>query len=107
MVESADGCNLRALVAGQTFPDGLDISLKPGRIYRTNMGIPNKNDGMVQSRKLGGSDIQTIVPSGSVHTPKQLIIDQEHDMLYFCDREGMRVMRCALDGSKLEALIKN
>lgn len=106
MVGSADGRDLRTLVSGQLLPDGLDISLKTGRIYWTNMGIPTENDGVVQSCKLDGTDIQTVVPSGSVHTPKQLIIDQENSKLYFCDREGMRVMRCNLDGSELDVLVK-
>jgi hypothetical protein len=97
---------MRTIVSGQTLPDGLDISLKRARIYWTNMGFPTSNDGTVQSCKLDGSDIQTVVPAGGVHTPKQPIIDQEKDKLYFCDREGMRVMRCNLDGSDLETLIQ-
>lgn len=70
------------------------------------MGIPTSNDGMVQSCKLDGSDIQTVISKGAVHTPKQLIIDQENGKLYFCDREGMRVMRSNLDGSEHETLIQ-
>jgi hypothetical protein len=87
LVGSSDGKELKTLVSGQILPDGLDISLKTGRIYWTNMGIPSANDGIVQSCKLDGSDIETVIPTGSVHTPKQLIIDQENDKLYFCDRE--------------------
>lgn len=71
------------------------------------MGIPKSNDGIVQSCKLDGSDIQTVIPKGKVHTPKQLIIDQENNKLYFCDREGLRVMRCNLDGSEHEVIIQN
>jgi DNA-binding beta-propeller fold protein YncE len=107
LVGSSDGKELKTLVSGQILPDGLDISLKTGRIYWTNMGFPTANDGTVQSCKLDGSDIQTIIPTGSVHTPKQLIIDQENDKLYFCDREGLRVMRANLDGSQHEVIIKN
>jgi hypothetical protein len=106
VVGSPDGRKLRTLVSGQMLPDGLDISLKTGRIYWTNMGIPNQNDGQVQSCKLDGSDIQTVIPVGAVHTPKQLILDQESEKLYFCDREGMRVMRSNLDGSQHEILIQ-
>lgn len=106
LVGSSDGRELRTLVSGQILPDGLDISLKTGRIYWTNMGIPTSNDGQVQSCKLDGSDIQTAIPKGAVHTPKQLIIDQESNKLYFCDREGMRVMRSNLDGSEHEILIQ-
>jgi len=107
LVGSSDGKELKTIVSGQILPDGLDISLKTGRIYWTNMGIPTANDGIVQSCKLDGSDIQTVIPTGSVHTPKQLIIDQENDKLYFCDREGLRVMRANLDGSQHEVIIKN
>lgn len=106
VVGNPDGRPLRTLVSGQMLPDGLDISLKTGRLYWTNMGVPNKNDGIVQSVKLDGTDIQTVTPSGAVHTPKQLIIDQEADKIYFCDREGLRVMRANLDGSEHEILIQ-
>ncbi|KAH6665568.1 3-hydroxyacyl-CoA dehydrogenase-like protein [Halenospora varia] len=107
LVGSPDGKKLRALVNHQSLPDGLDISLKTGRIYWTNMGeSPSGNDGTVQSCKLDGSDIQTVIPKGAVHTPKQLIIDQETNKLYFCDREGLRVMRCNLDGSEHETIVQ-
>ncbi|KAK6613743.1 3-hydroxyacyl-CoA dehydrogenase [Botrytis cinerea] len=101
-----DGRELRTLVSGQHLPDGLDISLKTGRIYWTCMGIPASNDGTVQSCKLDGSDIKTVIPSGAVHTPKQLIIDHVASKLYFCDREGLRVMRCNFDGSEHETIIQ-
>ncbi|KAL2069532.1 hypothetical protein VTL71DRAFT_14211 [Oculimacula yallundae] len=106
MVGSPDGRDFRTLVSGQTLPDGLDVSLKTGRIYWTNMGIPTENDGTVQSCKLDGSDIQTVIPKGAVHTPKQIIIDQKNDKLYFCDREGLRVMRANLDGSQHETIVQ-
>jgi len=47
------------------------------------------------------------VPQGHTHTPKQIILDKESGKLYWCDREGMRVMRANLDGSKLETLIES
>ncbi|KAM0141464.1 hypothetical protein ACHAP3_002328 [Botrytis cinerea] len=106
VVGSPDGRELRTLVSGQHLPDGLDISLKTGRIYWTCMGIPASNDGTVQSCKLDGSDIKTVIPSGAVHTPKQLIIDHVASKLYFCDREGLRVMRCNFDGSEHETIIQ-
>jgi hypothetical protein len=70
------------------------------------MGVPSENDGTVLSAKLDGSDVQTVIPSGQVHTPKQLHIDQTAKKLYFCDREGLRVMRSNLDGSEHETLIE-
>jgi sugar lactone lactonase YvrE len=101
-----DGRELRTLVSAQILPDGLDISVKNGRIYWTDMGVPSENDGKVQSCKLDGSDIQTIIPEGAVHTPKQIIIDHNNEKLYFCDREGLRVMRSNLDGSEHETLVQ-
>lgn len=93
-----------ALASQQALPDGIDIL--DGRIYWTCMGIPTENDGTVQSANLDGSDVKTVVPSGGVHTPKQLTIDAEGKKLYFCDREGLRVMRCNPNGSALETIIQ-
>ena len=94
-----------ALVRNQAMPDGIDAC--DGRMYWTNMGNPSANDGTVLSANLAdGSDVQTVIPAGAVHTPKQLHIDQDAKKLYFCDREGLRVMRCNLDGSSHETLIQ-
>ena len=46
-----------------------------------------------------------IVPPGGTFTPKQLQLDKKNGKLYWCDREGMRVMRVNLDGSKIETLV--
>ncbi|KAM0722108.1 hypothetical protein Q7P37_001549 [Cladosporium fusiforme] len=93
-----------ALVRNQALPDGIDVC--EGRMFWTNMGNPSKNDGTVQSAKLDGSGVQTVVKAGDVHTPKQLHIDQSTKKLYFCDREGLRVLRCNLDGSERETLVQ-
>jgi hypothetical protein len=42
-----------------------------------------------------------IVPQGVTHTPKQIHLDKDGGKLYWCDREGMRVMRGNLDGSQV------
>ncbi|HTN71759.1 MAG TPA: 3-hydroxyacyl-CoA dehydrogenase, partial [Methylomirabilota bacterium] len=42
---------------------------------------------------------------GGTFTPKQLHLDSQNKKLYWCDREGMRVMRSNLDGSKIETLV--
>ncbi|KAI0404245.1 3-hydroxyacyl-CoA dehydrogenase [Xylaria palmicola] len=71
------------------------------------MGMPPSSPtGAVFSCDLGGSARRTILPPGAVHTPKQLIVDDLSSKLYMSDREGMRVLRCNLDGSDLEVLIK-
>lgn len=106
LAQSSSGGDLRTLISGLTLPDGLDISLKNNRLYYTLMGVPDKNDGTVQSCNLDGSDVKVVIKPGDVHTPKQLIIDHDNEKLYFCDREGLRVMRCNLDGSEHEVLVQ-
>jgi DNA-binding ferritin-like protein (Dps family) len=93
-----------ALVRNLPMPDGIDVC--DGRMFWTNMGIPSQNNGTVLSANIDGSNVKTIISSGRVHTPKQLHIDQTAKKLYFCDREGLRVMRSNLDGSEHETLIQ-
>ena len=47
----------------------------------------------------------TIVPRGTFTTGKQLAADFEAGVLYWCDREGMQVLSCNLDGSELRPLV--
>ena len=47
----------------------------------------------------------TIVPEGGTFTPKQIQLEKKSRKLYWCDREGMRVMRANLDGSNIETLV--
>ena len=101
-----DGNKSRAVVQNQrATPDGVAADAAGGRIYWTNMGAPSGNDGTILSTKLDGSDLKTVVPSGGTFTPKQLTLDPEHGLLYWSDREGMRVMRSKLDGSSIETLV--
>ncbi|KAJ6035396.1 hypothetical protein N7460_009571 [Penicillium canescens] len=96
------------LVSGQSLPDGIDISRSAGWMFWTNMGrATSTHDGSVHSAKLDGTGIQTLLPSGTVHTPKQLVVDDVSHKIYFCDREGMGVHRCNFDGSQHEILIKS
>ncbi|KAF9641151.1 hypothetical protein BFW01_g510 [Lasiodiplodia theobromae] len=78
------------------------------RMIWTHMGIPTANDGAVLSANLDGSDVRTLVApgSGGLHTPKQIALDAEARKLYVCDREGMRVHRCNMDGSELETIVQ-
>ena len=75
-------------------------------MFWTEMGTPSKNDGAIYSAALDGLDRKTVVAPGDVHTPKECVIDQEDSKLYFCDREGLGVMRVNLDGSDLETVIQ-
>ena len=57
------------------------------------MGIPNVNDGSIERADLEGQNRKIIVPEGGTFTPKQIHLDKKNGKLYWCDREGMRVMR--------------
>jgi hypothetical protein len=70
------------------------------------MGIPNLDDGSIERADLDGKNRKVIVPQGVTHTPKQLHLDKDGRKLYWCDREGMRVMRASLDGSHVETLVE-
>jgi hypothetical protein len=87
-------------------PDGIVVDAQAGHIYWTNMGVPNLNDGSIERADIDGKNRETIVARGATHTPKQIILDEKGGKLYWCDREGMRVMRCNLDGAQLETLIE-
>jgi sugar lactone lactonase YvrE len=103
---SPDGTDLKTIVSeGRKLPDGIVIDSTAGHIYWTNMGIPSVNDGTIMRADLDGKNLTTIVAVGGTHTPKQLQFDKKNEKLYWSDREGMRVMRASLDGSKLETLV--
>ncbi|MFJ3307462.1 3-hydroxyacyl-CoA dehydrogenase [Streptomyces sp. NPDC086549] len=101
-----DGTDKKVLVTGCRIPDGIAVDAAAGHIYWTNMGLPPENDGSIERAGLDGDDRTTIVPSGATHTPKQLHFDATGRKLYWGDREGMRVMRCDLDGSNIETLVQ-
>ena len=101
-----DGSDLKTIInEGRKLPDGLVVDVAAGYMYWTNMGDPNKNDGSILRSDLHGKKMITIVPPGGTFTPKQLQLDKKNGKLYWCDREGMRVMRVNLDGSKIETLV--
>src|SRR5947199_3798576 len=103
---NADGSDLKPIVVeGREIPDGLAVDVARGRLDWTNMGHPTANDGSILSSDLEGSQLATIVPPGATFTPKQLQIEKDSGKLYWCDREGMRVMRANLDGSEIETLV--
>ena len=101
-----DGSDKTFIVAGCPVPDGVAVDVQAGHIYWTNMGIPSANDGSIERVDLDGNNRTTVVPSGGTYTPKQLHLDAVGRKLYWGDREGMRVMRCDLDGSNVETLIQ-
>ncbi|MFC5200228.1 MULTISPECIES: 3-hydroxyacyl-CoA dehydrogenase [Streptomyces] len=101
-----DGTDKRFLVSGCRFPDGVAVDAEAGHIYWTNMGSPPLDDGSIERVDLDGGNRTTIVPDGGTHTPKQLHLEAVGRKLYWGDREGMRVMRCDLDGTNIEALVR-
>jgi DNA-binding beta-propeller fold protein YncE len=101
-----DGSDLRTIVEeGRKIPDGLVVDSTTGHMYWTNMGNPKANDGCILRSDLDGKNMTTIVAPGGTFTPKQLQLEKKTGKLYWCDREGMRVMRANLDGSNIETLV--
>jgi DNA-binding beta-propeller fold protein YncE len=103
---NADGSDRKVILTGCRIPDGIVVDAEAGHIYWTNMGVPNLNDGSIERVDLDGQNRKTIVPEGGTFTPKQLHLDKKNGKLYWCDREGMRVMRANLDGAKIETLVE-
>lgn len=101
-----DGSGKALITAGCPIPDGVAVDVEAGHVYWTNMGVPSDNDGSIERVDVDGRNRTTIVPAGGTYTPKQLHLDTEGRKLYWGDREGMRVMRCDLDGSNVETLVQ-
>src|SRR5262245_40984782 len=101
-----DGSDRKIIVNDCRIPDGIAVDTAAGHIYWTNMGIPSRNDGSIERADLDGANRRTVVPEGGTFTPKQLQLDRLNRKLYWCDREGMRVMRANLDGSNVEVLVQ-
>ena len=101
-----DGSDQKTIVTDCHLPDGIVVDAEAGQIYWTNMGVPNLDDGSIERADLNGANRRVIVPQGVTHTPKQIHLDKANGKLYWCDREGMRVMRANLDGSQVETLVE-
>jgi hypothetical protein len=101
-----DGSDRKTIVTNCHLPDGIVVDVDAGHIYWTNMGVPNLDDGSIERADLDGKNRRVIVPQGVTHTPKQIQLDKDGDKLYWCDREGMRVMRANRDGSQVETLVE-
>lgn len=93
-------------------PDGIVVDNVRGHIYATNMGAPTggetlyNNDGSIERIDLDGSNHKIIIPVGGTVTPKQLTLDRKNERIYWCDREGMRVMSAKFDGSDVLTLVE-
>ena len=100
-----DGSDRKVIVTECRYPDGIAVDVTAGHIYWTNMGHPAADDGSIERADLDGQNRTTIVPEGGTFTPKQLQLEKTSRKLYWCDREGMRLMRANLDGSNIETLV--
>ena len=108
---------LRTLITGlDERPDGIVVDQSRGHVYWTNMGavdpgsgprseVAYARNGSLERADLDGTNRVTIVPRGAFTTGKQLAADFEAGVLYWCDREGMQVLCCNLDGSELQPLV--
>jgi DNA-binding beta-propeller fold protein YncE len=106
LTANPDGSDLKTIInEGRRLPDGIVVDAEAGHIYWTNMGGLKSNDGSIERSDLDGANITTIVHEGGTFTPKQIQLDKANGELYWSDREGMRVMRCNLDGSHVETIV--
>lgn len=114
---SLDGTRVRTLITGLgERPDGIVVDQNRGHVYWTNMGAPDpgagplaevaySRNGSLERADLDGGNRVTIIGRGAFTTGKQLAADFERGVLYWCDREGMAVLCCNLDGSGLRPLV--
>jgi hypothetical protein len=114
---SLDGTRVRTLITGlDERPDGIVVDQVRGHVYWTNMGAPDPGsgaraevayarNGSLERADLDGTIRVTIVARGAFTTGKQLAADFDAGVLYWCDREGMQVLCCNLDGSGLRPLV--
>ncbi|KAF3040973.1 hypothetical protein E8E12_009161 [Didymella heteroderae] len=99
---STHGSSPKDVVANiSTLPDGIAIDHAAQHMYVTHMGSAlGTNSGGIMRYNTDGSDPQPVIRAGSigVWTPKQIAF-VEHDerkWIYWCDREGMKVMRACV-----------
>ena len=87
--------------------DGIAVDVIRRHIYWTNMGEHwDQNDGFIERMDFDGANRKLIIPHGATFTPKQLQLDLRNGLMYWCDREGMRVMRSGMDGSNITTLVE-
>jgi hypothetical protein len=110
---SPDGADIQVLAPDLgVAPDGIAIDPINRHIFWTYMGSSHEgedffvNDGSIERVDFDGGNLTTIVPTGGTFTPKQMQCDAEHGYIYWCDREGMRVMRARTDGSAVTVLVQ-
>lgn len=114
MSMAPDGGDVRVLVDElASKPDGVTIDPAGRHLFYTFMGTTRtgdgdfwENEGYIERANYDGSERRVIVPLGSFVTGKQITFDASTGRLYWCDREGMRVMSCRPDGSELHTHVQ-
>jgi len=108
MSVTPDGADPQTLIEGlDSFPDGITVDPSEGHLFYTFMGVDRvgedyfSTDGYIERANYDGSGRKVIVPVGKFVTGKQIQFEASDRRIYWCDREGMRVMSCATDGSDL------
>lgn len=104
----SDGSGLRTVLDGfEGEPDGVQVDSVSGTMFWTNMGVDvTAADGAIYRADLDGGNVELLVGHGAVVTPKQLQHDPSGGHIYWCDREGMRVMRANEDGGDMTVLVR-
>jgi hypothetical protein len=104
---ATDGSEVKTILDCGKTPDGIAIDAVNKHIYWTNMGEHfDRNDGFIERANFDGTERVIIIPKGKTFTPKQLKIDLSNRIMYWCDREGMRVMCAQLNGENITTLIQ-
>lgn len=110
---NSEGEDLQTLIEGlESFPDGIAVDPVNRHLYYTFMGTTRdgedywENEGYIERADLDGSGRQVIVPIGHFYTGKQIQYVAANGRLYWCDREGLRVMSCRTDGSDITTLVQ-
>ena len=110
---AADGGDIQVLHPDLgVAPDGIAVDAVNRHIFWTYMGTSHDGedffveDGSIERVDIDGKNHTTIVPTGGTFTPKQMQCDSERGLIYWCDREGMRVMRARTDGSDVTVLVQ-
>lgn len=92
-------------------PDGIAVDSVNRLIYWSNMGENrggnyDADDGSINVMNFDGTGRKILVGNGVVRTGKQLQLDQDAQRLYWCDREGGKVVSCKTDGTDLQIHIE-
>jgi hypothetical protein len=98
-----NGENPKDIITGlRTGIDGIAVDKAAGYIYISSM-FP----GTIQRVRIDGTGLTTLVASGVFRVGKQitLVVENGVKKLYWADREGQKIMRANIDGSKVEIVV--